>query len=375
MQTDSPFTERPGTTLVPVFLWGTLIAMALLFFFGINYVRSQKYQQIASSEEELRVGQRVRNSLTDSKRQGIIEESERTRTLPILKEAPDKRASLNPDTFQDSTPQTAPIDDAQARASKITVYSAGPIPQPGQSIKFSKRKGIRKTARSNYDGRELQEDDQGRKLGFLHKPTGNFVHVARKQSPAKGFVLSVGTLIPALMKEAINSDLPGELRAQVSQAVYDSPSGEHLLIPQGATLFGRYDSRVAYGQSRVLVAWHLITYPDGSTLELKSMQGSDAGGAAGFSDSVNNHYWRIFGSATLLSVISAGVQLSQPQNSALQNQSAGSVAAGALGQTMGSVGTNLLQRNLNIQPTLEIRPGYRFNVKVNKELRFEESYS
>lgn len=131
---------------------------------------------------------------------------------------------------------------------------------------------------------------------------------------------------------------------------------------------GTYDSNVTLGQKRALVGWQRIIYPDGSSISLDRMPGADVGGYAGFNDKVNNHYWRIFGNGLLLSVFSAGIQLSQPQASNGENYSSSQIIAGALGQQMGQLGMQMAQRNMNIQPTLEIRPGYQFNVMVTKDI-------
>jgi type IV secretion system protein VirB10 len=121
-----------------------------------------------------------------------------------------------------------------------------------------------------------------------------------------------------------------------------------------------------------MVAWHRLQFPDGDTMELGNMGGADQAGYAGFNDKVNNHYWRIFGSAALLSLISAGAQLSQPDESGNGSEiTANELLAAELGRQWGQVGQEMTRRNLNIQPTLEIRPGYRFNVMVNKDLILE----
>jgi len=186
------------------------------------------------------------------------------------------------------------------------------------------------------------------------------------------YELRVGTLIPAVMIGGINSDLPGEIIAQVSQNVRDTRTGQHILIPQGSRLIGTYDSHVAMGQRRVMVAWHRVQFPDGSTMELGNMGGTDPAGYAGLKDRVNNHYWRIFGNATLLSIIGAGAQLSQPDSSNNSNSTnAREELAAELGRQWGQVGQQIIRRNMDIQPTLEIRPGYQFNVMVNKDLILE----
>lgn len=191
--------------------------------------------------------------------------------------------------------------------------------------------------------------------------------------------LKTGAIIPGVMVTGINSDLPGNIIAQVSQNVFDTATGRNLLIPQGAKLFGVYDSRVIYGQERVLVAWNRLVFPDGSAVTLGAMPGSDMAGNAGYTDKVNNHYLRIFGSAILMSMITGGMSYSMDSldssggdsdNPTLQNE-----MGAALASQLGQATLQLLQRNLNIKPTLEIRPGYQFNVIVTKDVVFERPYS
>jgi len=179
------------------------------------------------------------------------------------------------------------------------------------------------------------------------------------------YELAVGSIIPSTLITGINSDIPGEVLAQVRQNVRDSRTGQHILIPQGSRLIGTYDSQVAMGQKRLLIGWHRIEFPDGSKLNLGNMSGVDSAGQAGFFDKVDNHYWQIFGNATLLSFIGAGAQLSQPQS---DNRTLGGTVAGQIGEQYAEVGSQMVKRGLNIQPTLVNRPGYQFNVMVNQDL-------
>ena len=216
---------------------------------------------------------------------------------------------------------------------------------------------------------------QDEKLAFQRNSLHSAYLDARLTAPRSPFELKTGTVIPGILVGAMNSDLPGEIVAQVSQNVYDTASGEHLLIPQGTRLYGRYDSKVTFGQGRLLVSWQRLIYPNAYTLELGAMSGHDQGGNAGFADQVNNHYARIFGWALLTSVISAGAQLSQPQQTnVLTTPSSGQVAAAAVGQEMAQVGSQMAARNMQIQPTIQIRKGYRFTVMVNKDILFPGPY-
>ena len=193
--------------------------------------------------------------------------------------------------------------------------------------------------------------------------------------------LKTGAVIPGVMVTGINSDLPGNIIAQVSQNVFDTATGRQLLIPQGAKLFGVYDSRVIYGQERVLVAWNRIVFPDGSAVTMGAMPGADMVGNAGYTDEVNNHYFRIFGSAVLMSMITGGMSYSMDALNTSGNSGQGNQApslqdemGSALAAQLGQATMQLLQKNLNIKPTLEIRPGYQFNVIVTKDMVFQRPY-
>ena len=198
---------------------------------------------------------------------------------------------------------------------------------------------------------------------------------SRAEAPRSPYELRAGFIVPAVLISGVNSDLPSQIVAQVSQDVFDTATGKWQLIPQGSRLVGQYSSDIAYGQSRVLVAWQRIVFPDGKAMDIGSMPGADSAGYAGFRDQVNNHYFRLFSSAFLMSGITAGIAMSQPQTLSLgTRQSASSAMSEALGQQLGQVTAQLIARNMSIAPTLEIRPGYRFNVIVTKDLTFSRPY-
>ncbi len=200
---------------------------------------------------------------------------------------------------------------------------------------------------------------------------------SQPEAPRSPYELRAGFVVPATLISGINSDLPGQIMAQVAQNVYDTPTGRHLLIPQGSRLVGSYASEVKYGQARVLVAWQRIVFPDGKAMDIGAMPGADSGGYGGLTDQVNNHYLRLFGSAFLMSGVTAGITYTQRQN---QTQgvygapSASSALSEALGQQLGQVTAQLIAKNLSIAPTLEVRPGYRFNVIVTKDMTFSKPY-
>ena len=206
--------------------------------------------------------------------------------------------------------------------------------------------------------------------------------------PASAFSVMAGSVIPAVLVSGINSDLPGPILAQVSQNVFDSATGKYLLVPQGSRLIGVYQNASAYGQQRVEIAWQRLIFPNTSSMNLPQMPGADQGGYAGFTDQVNNHYMRTFGTAALMSLISAGQMVGQmatfggsgasygpygyyqPNQWAMASEMAGSAASGQFG----AVGQQIIGQGMNRPPTIEIRPGYQFNVMVTEDLVFPGAY-
>jgi type IV secretion system protein VirB10 len=199
----------------------------------------------------------------------------------------------------------------------------------------------------------------------------------RLEAPTTPYILRTGAVIPALLLSAMDAELPGTIIAQVSQDVYDTPKGEYLLVPQGSRLVGEYSNAVQYGQSRIFVAWQRIIYPDGSALDIGAMPGADEQGEAGFNDKVDNHFLRIFGSAILMSAVTAATNWATNHNQAGFNSngySASSALSEAVGQQLGQATAHLLEKNLSIAPSLRVRPGFRFSVFVTKDLTFERPY-
>jgi type IV secretion system protein VirB10 len=199
------------------------------------------------------------------------------------------------------------------------------------------------------------------------------------QSPKTPFELKTGGVIPGILISGIRSELTGQIIGQVSQDVYDTATGNHLLIPQGTKLIGVYSNDVKFGQDSVLVAWQRLIFPDGKALDIGGMSGTDSAGYAGFRDEVDHHYARIYGSAILMSGIVAGISYSQSRNQANQNgigvPSTGDILSQALGQQLGQTTSQLIAKNINTAPTINIRPGYQFNVIVTKDLVFKRPYS
>ena len=190
--------------------------------------------------------------------------------------------------------------------------------------------------------------------------------LATRQPPAAEYELKAGSVIPATLMTAINTDLPGIIMAQVSRDVRDTITGDAVLLPVGSRLIGAYDSQVSFGQRRILATWHRVQFPDGSVLALGSMPAIDALGQAGMKARVDNRALQAIGGAAALSVIAALARGSQANiNSAL---SARETLAEELGRQWANVGEDLIGRTLDVQPTLKLRPGYKLRVLVTEDL-------
>lgn len=187
------------------------------------------------------------------------------------------------------------------------------------------------------------------------------------QQPSSPYQVMAGTIIPAALVTGINSDLPGQVIANVSEAVYDTATGRHLLIPQGSRLIGRYDSQVAFGQRRMLLVWTRLILPDTSSVALDRLPGIDPAGYAGLEDGIDWHWDRVLAGAALSTLLGVGAELAAPESRSDGNRI---VIAGreSAQDTVNQVGQEITKRNLSVQPTLTIRPGFPMRVMVSKDL-------
>lgn len=210
---------------------------------------------------------------------------------------------------------------------------------------------------------------QARNKAFM-KEAADSGYLPELLKPKLGeFELTAGSVIPAVMLSGINSDLPGTIVAQTRQTVYATNDPDAVVIPQGSRLVGRYSADVAYGQSRVLAAWDELILPNGSRISLRGMSAADGQGQSGIEDQVNNHFWRTWSSALLVSFLGVAAQQSQPQNQGAFNTPSGSAQASAAAMnSLSDVSSKILQKSLNISPTLQVRPGMAFNVMVNRSI-------
>jgi len=208
---------------------------------------------------------------------------------------------------------------------------------------------------------------QDRQLAFINQAADRrTVAPDRVAAPASPNVLQAGAVIPAALITGIRSDLPGQITAQVTENVYDSPTGRILLVPQGTRLIGQYDNGVGFGQRRVLLVWNRLILPNGRSIVLERQPGADAEGFAGLEDDVDYHWWDLVKAAALSTLLGVGAELATDQNDRL----IGAIRDGAQ-DTINDAGQQIVRRQLNVQPTLTIRPGFPVRVIVTRDLVLE----
>ena len=392
----SPGRTQIGTRRInntPMVIAFVLMVLFLFVVIAVMYARSKR--QIAQNTEQHTSAAKQADDIIPRQlawTQPPVEPTPVPRPTPILQVAP-------PPSVPEATPD--PVNNARMQALQ-TALSAKPnvegivLPKAGaggtapnaeetdpEARKLAMLRGIlaRDKENASATGDTGTVSPQADLTGLNQFDAVNphrWQSNAKIENPSR-FVLRTGSVIPGVLISGVNSELPGTIIAQVSQNVYDTPTGQYLLLPQGSRLVGAYSANVGYGQDRVFIAWQRIIFPDGRALDVGSQPGTDAGGYAGFADQVDNHYLRTFGSAILLSAVVGGVsysqQLAQSVPAANANLSASAYSnnglqqnlSQSLGNVFGNVIAQMIQKNLNVAPTIKIRPGYRFNVLVVKD--------
>ena len=230
------------------------------------------------------------------------------------------------------------------------------------------------TLENDYDSQNMQSRKEAFLAAGRNRQADDYLRSTR-EAPLSRYEIKAGWEIPAILEQSLNSDLPGELKALVTSNVYDTATGLYLLIPQGSRLIGKYDSHVSYGQDGVQVAWSRIIYPDASSVDLDGMMGLDPHGNAGLRDKVDRHYRRLVGFSVLTSIFTAAFEISQRSSqSALTYPTPAQTAGSAVGQELSQTGAQITRRNLNVQPTIKVPAGYKFTVRVNRDILFEVPY-
>ncbi|WP_425063468.1 TrbI/VirB10 family protein [Pyruvatibacter mobilis] len=230
------------------------------------------------------------------------------------------------------------------------------------------RRGATPGVGANVPGLGLSgQAEQSRHTAFLNGPVDRqTVAPDRFQPLVSPYILQAGAVIPAALITGIRSDLPGQITAQVTENVYDSPTGALLLIPQGTRIIGQYDDGVSYGQRRVLLVWNRLILPGGRSIVLERLPGADASGYAGLEDGVDYHWWDLMRAAGLSTLLAIGAELATDDEERLVQ----AIRDGAV-DTINQAGQQIVQRQMQITPTLTIRPGFPVRIIVTRDLVFE----
>jgi type IV secretory pathway VirB10-like protein len=215
------------------------------------------------------------------------------------------------------------------------------------------------------------QNGQDRKLAFVNaSPDRSTTAADRVSAPVSSYVVQAGNIISASLITGIRSDLPGQISAQVTENVYDSPTGRFLLVPQGTRLIGIYDSQIAFGQSRVLLVWTRLIMPNGRSIVLERQPGADTAGYSGLEDEVDNHWGALFKAALLSTLLGVGSELGSTTGTGSNSDVITALRRGS-SDSLNQTGQKVVQQNLNIQPTLTVRPGFPVRVIVNRDLVLE----
>lgn len=264
----------------------------------------------------------------------------------------------------DDAEQRRRAEEEAARTSRVFFQTA-----PGAASAVASQAG---TSMPNYGGFDVtgqhsQPTAQDKQLAFLNAAVDRrTTSPDRVMPPASPFVLQAGAVISAALITGIRSDLPGQITAQVTENVYDSPTGRLLLLPQGTRVIGQYDNNVQFGQRRVLLVWNRLILPNGRSIVLERQPGADPAGYAGLEDGVDYHGWDLAKAAGLSTLLSVGAELAiNDENGLLRAIRNG-------GQyTINDAGQQIIRRQLNVPPTLTIRPGFPVRIVVTRDLVLE----
>lgn len=267
-----------------------------------------------------------------------------------------------------ATPMPMPATDPeeQRRLAELEAARTSQIffqVRPGSGASASANQPGASTAMAGLGGMTVRDPQRAFLDAGVDRQT---VAPDRVMPPASPYVLQAGSVIPAALITGIRSDLPGQITAQVTQNIYDSPTGSVLLIPQGTRIIGEYDNGVAFGQRRVLLVWNRMIFPNGRSIVLERQTGADAAGYAGLEDGVDYHRWDLMKAAGLSTLLAVGAELATSDEDRLVR----AIRDGAQ-DTINQAGQQIVQRQLQVKPTLTIRPGFPFRVIVSRDLILE----
>jgi type IV secretion system protein VirB10 len=274
-------------------------------------------------------------------------------------------------TAPDAEQQRRDQETEAARVSHLFASTNGREVRPSPAAAQGSDRNAPSISTTNSDEGSAQSG-QDRKLAFVNASVDRrTVSSDRVTRPASPYIVQAGTVILGALITGIRSDLPGQIVAQVTENVFDSPTGRLLLVPQGARLIGVYDSQVAFGQSRVLLVWTRLIMPNGRSIVLERQPGADAAGYAGLEDEVDNHWGELLKAAALSTLLAVGTELGAGSDTNSNDSAILQALRHGAGDSLNQTGQQVVRRSLNIQPTLTIRPGFPVRVIVNRDLVLE----
>jgi type IV secretory pathway VirB10-like protein len=274
-------------------------------------------------------------------------------------------------TALDAEQQRRDQETEAARVSHLFASTNGREVRPPATAAQGGDRNASSISTTNSDEGSAQ-NGQDRKLAFVNASVDRrTVSLDRVTRPASPYIVQAGTVIPGALITGIRSDLPGQITAQITENVFDSPTGRLLLVPQGARLIGVYDSQVAFGQSRVLLVWTRLIMPNGRSIVLERQPGADAAGYAGLEDEVDNHWGELLKAAALSTLLAVGTELGAGSDTNSNDSAIIQALRHGAGDSLNQTGQQVVRRSLNIQPTLTIRPGFPVRVIVNRDLVLE----
>lgn len=274
-------------------------------------------------------------------------------------------------TAPDPEQQRRDQENEAARVSRLFASTNGrEVHTPAVAAQVSDRSAPSNWTTSSDEG--YGQNGQDRKLAFVKASVDRrTVSSDRVTRPASPYIVQAGTLIPGALITGIRSDLPGQITAQVTENVFDTPTGRLLLIPQGARLIGVYDSQITFGQSRVLLVWTRLLMPNGRSIVLERQQGADAAGYSGLEDEIDSHWGELFKAAALSTFLTVGTELGAGSDTNSNDSAIIQALRHGASDSLNQTGEQVVRRSLNIQPTLTIRPGFPVRVIVNRDLVLE----
>lgn len=352
---------------IPLWIAGSILAIVLLVvMYSLN---SRAIQADQNETEQTIINPVDPNKMADKVYNDFIGQADKNKTddnlsMPIFPENPE---DSNFSSMHDLSPEDKILAEKMKKTNEAMYAPTSIIAGTNNfsQVAAATTTGITDVAQQITTPILQQKTKDSEANEFLDKSKKSFDYLQySKTKQLSPYEIKTGSVIPGVLISGINSELPGMIIGQTSDNVYDSATGKHLLIPQGTRLVGTYSAGVQYGQSRALVAWNRIVFPDGQTLNIEAMNGTDQAGYAGFEDKVDNHYLRIFGSALLISIISGEMTYSNGKVAVNQNPNQQETSISQIGNTM-------LEKNLAVAPTIKIRPGYQFNIFVTKDMILE----